>query len=114
MQYAIIIYESEEDLDKRGTPEISEAYAAYTKSLIEAGLMRGGQALEHPQLATVVARRHGEVILHDGPYADTKEQLGGFYVIDAEDLDQAIEWAARCPAAQTGKVEVRPIMAPPA
>lgn len=117
MQYAILIYESKEDLAKRKDPKLhgenNKAYEAYTKALIEAGLMRGGEALEAPEMATVVTLKGGKKQVQDGPYADTKEQLGGFYIIEAPNLDVALQWAARCPATGTGKVEVRPTMPSP-
>ena len=117
MQYVIMVYESKEDLEKRDHPEKKRvhdlAYAAYSQALVDAGLMRGGEGLEKPQTATVVSVRNGKRLVQDGPYADTKEQLGGFFVIEAPNLDVALEWAARCPATATGKVEVRPTMTPP-
>ncbi|MBX9768038.1 MAG: YciI family protein [Bdellovibrionales bacterium] len=117
MQYVILIYESKEDLNKRNDPKLyaenNSAYAAYTKALIEAGVMRGGEALAGPEMGTVVTLQGGKKQVHDGPYADTKEQLGGFYVIETANLDVALQWAARCPATATGKVEVRPTISSP-
>jgi hypothetical protein len=72
--------------------------------------MDGGKGLEPPSTGTTVRLRDGERIVQDGPYADTKEQLGGFFVIDVPDLDAALDWAARCPAATDGVVEVRPVL----
>ena len=72
--------------------------------------MAGGKGLEPPSTATTVRFRGGERTVQDGPYADTKEQLGGFFIIDVPDLDTALEWAARCPAITGGAVEVRPAM----
>lgn len=117
MQYVILIYESKEDLAKRKNPQFHAenmgAYAAYTQALIDAGVMRGGEALDLPEYATVVTLQGGKRQVQDGPYADTKEQLGGFFVIEVENLDTAILWASRCPATGTGKVEVRPTMPGP-
>jgi hypothetical protein len=88
------------------------AWGAYTKALIEAGVMVGGAALRPSHTATTVRVADGRRDLHDGPYAETKEQLGGFYIIEVPDLEAALEWAARNPAASTGAVEVRPILRP--
>lgn len=86
------------------------AWGAYTKALIDAGVMVGGAALKPSHTATTVRLTEGRRDLHDGPYAETKEQLGGFYMIEVPDLDTALEWAARNPAASMGAVEVRPVM----
>jgi hypothetical protein len=86
---------------------------AYTKALMESGMMLGGNALQPSLTATTVRVRDGKTQVLDGPFADTKEQLGGYYLIDAPDLDTALEWAARCPGASFGAMEVRPIMETP-
>jgi hypothetical protein len=88
------------------------AWGAYTRALIDAGVMRGGNALAPAHAATTLRLRDGRRDLQDGPYAETKEQLGGYYVIEAPDLDAALDWAARNPAAASGAVEVRPIVTP--
>jgi hypothetical protein len=110
--YTILIYETTTDFDSRGNAARREAYwgayKAYTTALREAGVMVGGGALQPPPTATTVRQRAGRRDVQDGPYAEAKEQLGGYYVIDVPDLDRALEWAARCPAAATGAVEVRP------
>lgn len=117
MQYAILIHESEEELAARDDParagEYWAAYTAYSRALVEAGILRGGEGLMPPRDATTLRIRDRKRQVQDGPYADTKERLGGFYVIEAPDLDKALEWAARCPAAATGSVEVRPTLGPP-
>lgn len=115
MTYTILIYESPSELAAR-TDDTRKAaywgaYRAYTKALTDAGVMVGGAGLEPPGAATTVRQRDGKREVQDGPYADSKEQLGGYYVIDVADLDRALEWAARCPAASTGAVEVRPNLA---
>ncbi|MGH7757096.1 MAG: YciI family protein [Vulcanimicrobiaceae bacterium] len=93
----------------------SGAYLAYAEALREAGAFVGGNRLEPTTLATTVrVTADGKTTVLDGPYADTKEQLGGYFVIDVPDLDAAIAWAARCPCASHGTVEVRPIGAVPA
>lgn len=85
-------------------------WGAYTKALVEAGVLVGGEALHPSSTATTLRVTGGARDIHDGPYADTKEQFGGFYVIDVPDLDAALAWAARNPAAADGAVEVRPIV----
>jgi len=112
MKYTILIYESEADFSARTGGPRKEAYwgsyRAYTQALTEAGILAGGAPLQPAPLATTVRQRDGKRQVQDGPYAETKEQLGGYYVIDVPDLDKALDWAARCPAAATGAVEVRP------
>ena len=91
------------------------AYMAYTHALREAGVYVGGDRLEPTTTATTVrVSADGKTSVLDGPYPDTKEQLGGYFIVDVKDLDAAISWAARCPAASHGTVEVRPIAAVPA
>lgn len=85
------------------------AWGAYTQAMIEAGVMRGGNALKPGFTATTVRMRDGGRQVHDGPFADSKDELGGYYVIEVDDLDAALAWAARNPAAAHGAVEVRPI-----
>lgn len=82
----------------------------YTQALIEAGIMVSGAGLQGVETATTVQMRDGERLLTDGPFADTKEHLIGFYVIDVPDLDTALEWAAKVPNVRTGSVEVRPVL----
>ncbi|MEO0321504.1 MAG: YciI family protein [Myxococcota bacterium] len=118
MQYAILIYEPQDDWPAAGErqdgAQLGAAYLAYTEELLAAKVMRGGEALAHPHHATtLVANAGGAPTVHDGPFADTKELFGGFYIIECETLDEALRWAKRCPAARYGKVEVRPIVAPP-
>jgi hypothetical protein len=112
MKYTILIYENEDDFstrtDAKRRDDYFGAYRAYTKALTDAGVFLGGAPLQPAQSATTVRQRDGRRRVQDGPYAETKEQLGGYYVIEAVDLDQALDWAARCPAASTGAVEVRP------
>ena len=112
MKYTILIYESEADFTARTDGKRKDtyrgAYRAYTTALREAGIMVGGAALQPASAATKVRLQDGKRQVQDGPYAETKEQLGGYYVIEVPDLDKALEWAARCPAASSGAVEVRP------
>lgn len=113
MHYALLIYETQELFDARSTPEQNvhlEPWKAYYQALLESGLYVGGNPLAAPDTtATTVRVRGGQRHVQDGPFADTKEQLGGFMIIDAPTLDVALEWAARCPAAEYGSVEVRPL-----
>lgn len=85
-------------------------WAAYTQALVEAGAMVAGEALHDTDTASTVRVRDGERIVTDGPYIETKEVIGGYYVIDVADLDEALDWAARIPNAHFGSVEVRPVM----
>ena len=94
---------------KEPIAKMSAAYGAYTKAMIEAGVYVGGERLRPSSTATVVRTNNGKTSVLNGPYAEIKEQLGGYYLIEARDLDAAIEWAARCPGAQYGAIEVRPI-----
>jgi hypothetical protein len=113
MQYMLLIYGDESTWQGRGDEERNEvlqAYGAYTQELQKAGAMRAGDALQPTQTATTVRVQDSETLTTDGPFAETKEQLGGYYLIEAESLDDAIEWAAKCPAAREGSVEVRPVM----
>ena len=89
--------------------QMSAAYSAYTDALKQSGAWLAGERLRPTQATTSVRIADGKTNVIDGPYADTKEQLAGFYMIEAADIDTAIEWAARCPAASTGTVELRPI-----
>ena len=114
MQYAVLFYENEADFaartDEKRQGEYWAAWAAYIQALTEAGVMAGGAGLQPPHSATTLRLRGGERHVQDGPYADTKEQLAGNVVLNVPDLDTALEWAARCPAASTGAVEVRPVL----
>jgi hypothetical protein len=112
MQYAILIYGDESNMG-RATPEqmsqMSGAYGVYTQALHDAGVWRAGERLRPTAMATSVRIRDGKTEVQDGPFADTKEQFAGFYLIDAPDMDAALDWAAKCPGAQVGTIEVRPI-----
>ena len=113
MQYLLMIAREDAYMTK-ASPEQREktmnAFMAYTKALMDAGLMVGGNALQPSSTGATVRVRDGKTQVLDGPFADTKEQLGGYYLIEAPDMDTALEWAARCPAASFGAMEVRPIM----
>lgn len=112
MLYTLLIYERDGDFDQRDEQEEAAyvgAWQAWHKSLVEAGAFVGGNPLERPDTGTTIRQRDGKRLVQDGPYADTKEQLGGFTLLELPSLDAALEWAARCPAASYGAVEVRPV-----
>jgi hypothetical protein len=112
MQYLLLLHASENGWDTM-TPEQQQqgyqAYMAYTEALKKAGAYVGSNRLRPVSTATTVKVTNGKQQVLDGPYADSKEQLGGYYLIDAPDLDAAIAWAARCPGASHGTIEVRPV-----
>jgi hypothetical protein len=113
MKYALLIYASEQEWaaqSEEQTQAVNQEYMAFTKDIIDRGLMKGGEALQGIGTATTVRVRDGETLTTDGPFAETKEQLGGFYVVEAKDLDEAIELAARIPDVRRGSIEVRPVM----
>ena len=118
MQYGLIVYEAPSALAARQDPARADAYwaayQAYSQALTEAGVNAGGAALQGVEVATTVRLVDGVRQVQDGPFADTKELLGGIFVIDVPDLDAALAWAARCPAANGGSVEVRPLLSMPA
>ena len=113
MRYMLLIY-TDETADQASSKEdfdqMMKEYNAFGEWLAEAGIGQLGDALQSTATATTVRVRNGETLSTDGPFAETKEQLGGFYIVDAKDLDQAIEAASRIPGAKHGCVEVRPIM----
>lgn len=113
MQYMLLIYENEAEMQKRSAAEIDtiiKEYGSFTDSIVKSGQFRAGDPLESSATATVVRVRNGKTLTSDGPYAETKEQLGGYYIIEANDLDEAVAVAARVPCAREFAVEVRPIM----
>ena len=112
MQFALLIYESPEAFASRkseGNDAYTGAWRAYHKALVEAGAFVAGDPLEVPETGTTIRIRQGKRGVQDGPYAESKEQLGGFTIVELPSLDAALEWAARCPAASYGVVEVRPL-----
>ncbi|HEY5804420.1 MAG TPA: YciI family protein [Lysobacter sp.] len=113
MKYACLIYDDEKLFDAMPKPEVDAIlgeYFALSDELGQSGHLLGGEALLPVSSATVVRVRNGRVSTTDGPYAETKEQLGGFFLIEARDLDEAIRIAARIPSARLGSIEVRPVM----
>jgi len=112
MHFALLIYESPEALAKRKNDDNDPylgAWRAYFKALNEAGIYVAGDALEVPETGTTVRLKEGKRRVQDGPFADTKEQLAGLIVLELPSVDAALGWAARCPAASAGAVEVRPL-----
>jgi hypothetical protein len=120
MRYMLLIYGDERAWANASPEERKEGfddYDKYTKWLADEGWMQGGDPLASTDQATTVRVQGQETLTTDGPFAETKEQLGGYYIVECDDLDQAIEAAAKCPGARYGSMEVRPIMdleAPPA
>jgi hypothetical protein len=113
MQYLLLIYGDPAVEPQYGTPAFDEmmaGYKAFSERLVAAGAMRGGDALQGIETATSVRVRGGKTETMDGPFAETKEHLGGYYVIDVPDLDTALKYAAMIPSASYGTVEVRPVM----
>ena len=113
MQYALTIYDDQSSWPEMSQEEgeaMSAAYGRVTEEMRAAGVFRAGEGLQPVTTATTVRVPNGERLVTDGPFAETKEQLGGFYVLDCKDLDEAIEWAAKIPGAQSGCVEVRPVI----
>jgi hypothetical protein len=114
MQFALLIYESPEAFatrSKDGTDHYTGAWRAYHKALVESGAYLAGDPLQAPETGTTVRLKEGKRRVQDGPFAETKEQLGGFTILELPSLDAALDWAARCPAASCGAVEVRPVSA---
>jgi hypothetical protein len=116
MQYLLMLYADETGWSKMTKTQQQQgvaAYAAYTEALKKAGVWKGSNRLQPISAATTVRVTDGKSQVLDGPYIDSKEQLGGYYLIDVPDLDSAISWASRCPGASHGTIEVRPVWALP-
>jgi hypothetical protein len=112
MEYLLLIYNNEADGKKMSAAEqteIFQGYMAFTQDITKSGKNKGGNALEGISTATTVRVRNGKTTVTDGPFAETKEQLGGYYLVEAKDLDEAISIAARIPGARNGSIEVRPV-----
>lgn len=111
MLYALLIYTDPADIPADFDPQTSHGHwMTYTQEMRESGAFQAGEALEMSDTATTVRVRDGEVVNTDGPFAEIKEVLGGFYVIDVANLDEALDWASRMPNITYGSVEVRPVM----
>lgn len=116
MQYLLLIYQDESlwaSMSEAEQGEIFGEYMSYTRRIRENGSFVAGEALQPVETATTVRIREGKTVTTDGPFAETREQLGGFYLVEAADLDEAIRLAAQIPAARDGSVEVRPVMPTP-
>jgi hypothetical protein len=111
MKYMLLVYETPEYFRIRQAQdnETWGPWRAYYKAMVDAGVYVDGAPLEEFATATTVRLRDGQRQVQDGPYADTKEQLGGFIILDLPSLDAALDWAARCPVAASGAIEVRPV-----
>ena len=112
MQYLLLIYRSEAEAgntDAAAVKKMTDEYATFTQSIIQGGNFKAGDRLRPTTMATTVRVRDGKTMTTDGPFAETREQLGGYYLIEAKDLNAAIEIAARIPSARVGSIEVRPI-----
>jgi hypothetical protein len=112
MQYLLLLYANESEWDKFTPAEQEQgvaAYEAYGEALRKAGVLVAANRLQGTSSATTVRTKDGKTQVLNGPYADSREQLGGYFIIDAPDLDAALSWAARCPGASHGIIEVRPI-----
>ena len=113
MQYAFLIYAEETDRQVGAPDDLNKAYTTFTDEVVSKGLMRGGAPLAGSTAATSVRVKDGKTLTTDGPFAETKEQLGGFYIVEVPNLEEALKWAGRCPGALDGAIEVRPIMEVP-
>ncbi len=117
MQYMIMAFEDESAFAARADPVLAGEYWAswtgYLAALESSGVLRSAGGLTPPEMATTVRLRDGRHHVQDGPFADTKEQLGGYFVVDVADIDEALQWAARCPSAAYSGVEIRPLLPPP-
>jgi hypothetical protein len=113
MKYMLLIYRDENKYGNQTSGDHSASYMAYAQALAGAGVLAGGDRLQPVTTASTVRQVIGKTTVLDGPYADSKEQLGGYFIIDVLDLDSALQWAARCPGAVQGSVEVRPFWPTP-
>ena len=112
MKYILLIYGEEGEWESMSAEEkqkVYEAHGAYTEAMEKAGVMRGGYELKPVATATTIRFDGGKAVTLDGPFAETKEQLGGYYLIEVDNLEQALEWAAKMPGMDSGAVEVRPL-----
>ncbi|HEV7881136.1 YciI family protein [Bradyrhizobium sp.] len=113
MQYLLLIYRNEAEqakMDAAALQKMGGDYGAFTQSIIQSGNFKAGDALQPTSTATTVRVRDGKTLTTDGPFAETREQLGGYYLVEARDLDAALAIAARIPGAKVGSIEVRPIL----
>ena len=112
MQYLLLIYQNEAEVAKMGEvqwKQVHADYMTYTQSIVQSGNLKAGDALQGSSTATTVRVRNGKTMTTDGPFAETREQLAGYYLVEAKDLDNAVALAERIPSAKWGSIEVRPI-----
>lgn len=112
MRYALLIYASEQDWASQSEEQAQQQfqdYMAFTKDIVDRGIMRSGEALQPTATATTVRVRDGETLSTDGPFAETKEQLGGFYLLECADIDEALGWAEQVPQSPGVVAEIRPV-----
>jgi hypothetical protein len=113
MQYLLMIYRNEAELGGMTAADrkkLTAEYGVFTQSIIQSGHFKAGDGLQPTSTATTVRVRDGKTLTTDGPFAETREQLGGYYLVEAKDLNAALDIAARIPGAKTGSIEVRPVM----
>jgi hypothetical protein len=113
MQYLLMIYRNEAELvgmTAADRKNMTAEYGVFTQSIIQSGHFKAGDGLQPTSTATTVRVREGKTLTTDGPFAETREQLGGYYLVEAKDLNAALDIAARIPGAKTGSIEVRPVM----
>jgi hypothetical protein len=113
MKFVLLLYGDEAQWANASPEEVQkilDTYGAFGQEVNEAGAFIAGEGLDPTNSATTVRVREGETVLSDGPFAETREQLGGFYLLECRDLDEAVRWAAKIPAAYGGSVEIRPVM----
>ena len=115
MHYLLLIYSNEKEMavmNPSAIASMTAEYTEFTKGIVQAGQFKAGDRLKPTSAATTVRVRNGQLATTDGPFAETREQLGGYYLVDAKNLDEAIAIAARIPGARVGSIEVRPIWPP--
>ena len=116
MQFMLILNETADDFARRANPDLAGEYwggwTAFIDAMAKSGIIVKGDGLQGPHTATTLRIREGKRVIEDGPFAETKEQLGGYFVIEVPDLDTALDWAAKAPSAQSASVEIRPVLPP--
>ena len=111
MKYMLLIHEDQAQYeDAKVLQEIVQAHTAFAQALTEGGVLRGGEGLHPPGAATTLRKASGRYVVHDGPFAETKEQLGGFYLIEVDGIEAAKEWARKLPLVSDGSIEIRPVI----
>jgi hypothetical protein len=109
MRYALLIYVEPWEPTPEQDADMRAGYTEFGTDAMNANVMRGGEALQDAKTATTVRVRNGQTLVTDGPFAETKEEFGGFYLLEAPNLDEAIQWAAKIPGAVRGSIEIRPV-----